>query len=81
MLGDDKRLKKLIILVLYSSYYEEDSFVGHASRCVFDLLLTHDQQPSGDPRNGVKGSESIWSQNEHSLQQYYHHCELGLWRL
>ena len=42
-LGDDKRLKKLIILVLLSSSYEEGFLVGHAARCMFDLLPTLDQ--------------------------------------
>ena len=41
-LGDDKRLKKLIILVLFSSSYEEGYLVSHVSGCVFDPLLTHD---------------------------------------
>ena len=43
MLGDDKQLKKLIILVLSSSSYEEDSSASHVSRCAFDPLLAHDQ--------------------------------------
>ena len=44
MLGDDKRLKNLIILVLSSSSYEEDSSVSHAARCAFDPLLAHEQE-------------------------------------
>ena len=42
-LGDDKRLKKLIILVLFSSSYEEVSPTGHVVGCAFDPLLTHNE--------------------------------------
>ena len=42
-LGDNKRLKKLIILVLTSSSYEGDFSMIHVARCAFDLLLAHDQ--------------------------------------
>ena len=41
--GDDKRLKKLIILILFSSSYEEGSPASHVAGCAFDPLLTHDQ--------------------------------------
>ena len=40
-LDDDKRLKKLIILVLLSPSYEEGFLTGHVAGCVFDLLLAH----------------------------------------
>ena len=42
-LSDDKQLKKLIILVLLSSSYEEVFLVGRAVGCTFDLLLSHDK--------------------------------------
>ena len=49
MFGDDKRLKKLIILVLFSSSHEEDSSIGHAARHASELLLTHDQAAKVEP--------------------------------
>ena len=49
-LGDDKLLKKLIILVLSSSSYEEDLSVSHVARCAFDLLLVHDQAAKWRPQ-------------------------------
>ena len=48
-LGDDKQLKKLIILVLSSSSYEEDLSTSHVARCVFDLLVVHDQDAKWRP--------------------------------
>ena len=42
-LGDDKRLKMLIILVSLSSSYEEGFLAGHAAGCTFDLLLSHEK--------------------------------------
>ena len=41
-LGDDKRLKKLIILVLSSSSYEEDLPAIHAGRCGPVPPFSHD---------------------------------------
>ena len=41
--GDDKRLKKLIILVLIYSSYKEGFLGGHIAGCTFDLLLAHDK--------------------------------------
>ena len=40
-LDDDKRLKRLIILVLLSPPHKEGFITGHVAGCVFDLLLIH----------------------------------------
>ena len=49
-LGDDKRLKNIIIVVLSSSSYEEDLSASHVARCAFDLLLLHDQAAKWRPQ-------------------------------
>ena len=38
-LDDDKRLKRFVIFVLISPFYEEGFIAGHVVECAFDPLL------------------------------------------